>query len=513
MASGAKGAAVRQLERLYTTGGVSGLTEDQLLDRFVARNDEAAFEAIVARHGPMVLSVCRRWLRDPNDVDDAFQATFLVLVRKAGSLRQRGLLGNWLYGVAYKVAVRARTDSARRQAMEKNVKSDLAVSTEASKTDPELDEEIHRLPEKYRAPIVLCYLEGRTHDEAAVQLRWPVGTVKGRLARARDLLKSRLSRRGVTVASSVVIGEMLARDASASVVLSEKLVSLTVRVAALVAKNKSTAAAAGILSAKAVSLSEGVIQLMSLSKLKMLAVTFAVTGTMLSGASLYAYQQGSEPNPQAAKVENPAQSKGFTATLTSNPAPSSASKAATQPQPAAPATSSGASIPVGSMGGGGMAGGMSGVAAIDTENLRIKIAQLGPRIAAHDKSAKTKEIVTKLELTIEMRFGAETPIEDVLKYIKTATEGPNYKGIPIYVDPTGLAEAEKTMASPITMDLEGVPLKTTLRLLLKQIGLAYCVRDGVLIISSVEGIHQELMEAQSENPDPEEEARVKRGFQ
>ena len=501
MASGAKGAAVRQLDRLYTTGGVSGLSEDQLLDRFVARNDEAAFEAIVSRHGPMVLNVCRRWLRDPNDVDDAFQATFLVLVRKAGSLRQRDLLGNWLYGVAYKVSIRARTNSARRNAMETPVSADCATATEASTTDPELHEEIHRLPEKYRAPIVLCYLEGLTHDEAAQQLRWPVGTVKGRLARARDLLKSRLSRRGVTVASSLIIGEMLARDANASVVLSEKLVSLTVRVAALVAKNKSTAAAAGLLSAKAVSLSEGVIQLMTLSKLKMLAVTFAVTGTMLSGASLYAYQ-GFGPNLQAAKVENPAQGK-----TTTIPAPSAsaapASNAAAQPQLAAPAASSGGgSMQVGMMGGGEMGGGgMGGGAAIDTEDLRIKIAQLGPKIAAQDKSPKTKEIVTKLEQPISISFAKETPFEDVLKYVKSATQGQKDTGIPIYVDPIGLAEAEKTMTSPITMDLEGVPLKTTLRLMLKQLGLAYCLRDGVLIISSVEGIYQELMEAKSENPE------------
>src|SRR4051794_30287179 len=108
MAGGTTGVIVRQLERLFTTGVVAGLTEGQLLDRFVASNDEAAFEALLSRHGPMVLGVCRRLLRDPNDVDDAFQATFLVLVRKAGTLRRRALLGNWLYGVAYRVAARSR---------------------------------------------------------------------------------------------------------------------------------------------------------------------------------------------------------------------------------------------------------------------------------------------------------------------------------------------------------------------------------------------------------------------
>src|SRR5208282_2121024 len=109
------GAAFRQIERLFRVGSVSGLNEGQLLERFVKRGDEAAFAALMARHGPMVLGVCRQWLRDPNDVEDAFQATFLVLVRKAGTLRQRDLLGNWLYGVACRVALRSRTVGIRRQ--------------------------------------------------------------------------------------------------------------------------------------------------------------------------------------------------------------------------------------------------------------------------------------------------------------------------------------------------------------------------------------------------------------
>src|SRR4051794_27924788 len=118
MASGTMGGLGRRLERLFTTGAVAGLSEGQLLDRFITLRDEAAFEALVSRHGPMVLGVCRQFLRDPNDVDDAFQATFLVLVRKAASVRHRDLLGNWLYGVAYRVAVRSRAVAARRAATE-----------------------------------------------------------------------------------------------------------------------------------------------------------------------------------------------------------------------------------------------------------------------------------------------------------------------------------------------------------------------------------------------------------
>ncbi|HEX3448427.1 MAG TPA: RNA polymerase sigma factor, partial [Isosphaeraceae bacterium] len=183
-----------QLERLFAQGTASGLTEGELLERFVSRRDEAAFEALVARHGPMVLGVCRHLLRDPNDVDDAFQATFLVLVKKASTVRRCELLGNWLYGVAFRVASRARALAARRTA--RFVSGDYvvenltaAVCRDDGGLDPKtlldqspwLHQEVCHLPDKYRTPIVLCYFEGLTHDEAASRLGWPLGTVKGRL--------------------------------------------------------------------------------------------------------------------------------------------------------------------------------------------------------------------------------------------------------------------------------------------------------------------------------------------
>ncbi len=212
---GSHGTAVFiQLERLFHHGTATGSTEGELLERFVTHRDQAAFEAIVARHGPMVLTVCRQLLRDPNDVDDAFQATFLVLVRKAGSLKRCDLLGNWLYGVAHRIAVRARALAARRTgrtvaAIEAarsgaNHRSGLKNGiNHTSPSEPDRDswlhQEIARLPEKYRVPIVLCYMEGVTHEDAARRLKWPLGTVKGRLARARDLLRNRLACRGVAL--------------------------------------------------------------------------------------------------------------------------------------------------------------------------------------------------------------------------------------------------------------------------------------------------------------------------
>src|SRR4051794_22356193 len=180
MASVRSGSVLDPLRRLFGRGSVAALPEGQLLERFVRERDEAAFEAIVARHGPMVLGVCRRMLADPNDVDDAFQTTFLVLVKKANSLGEHDAIGHWLHGVAYRVALRARAEALDRRRRE-GQKAAAGTATNAEH-DPArgdlariLDQELHRLPTKYRAPIVLCYIEGLTHEEAAGALGWPLG--------------------------------------------------------------------------------------------------------------------------------------------------------------------------------------------------------------------------------------------------------------------------------------------------------------------------------------------------
>ena len=172
------------------------LPDGDLLERFVRQHEEAAFAVLVQRHGPMVLSVCERVLRHSQDADDAFQVTFIVLAQKAHRLRRPGLLANWLYGVAYRTAMHARQRAARRSERERE-----AAKLSVPSNDPErealalhrvLDEELHRLPEKYRAPLVLCYLEGKTNKEAARLLGWPSGSMAHRLARGRDLLRKRL---------------------------------------------------------------------------------------------------------------------------------------------------------------------------------------------------------------------------------------------------------------------------------------------------------------------------------
>jgi RNA polymerase sigma factor (sigma-70 family) len=208
MAAVSSAALSRDIQTLFDDGTAVGLTDRQLLDRFAGRRDpaaEAAFEVLVRRHGPMVLRVCRNALIDPNDAQDALQATFLVLVRRCGSLRGLDSLGGWLYGVACRVSARARVEAARRRAVESRAAARVVEAVEPSDADdidrdelgPIVQEEVRHLPEKYRAVVVLCYWEGLTQEQAAAQLGCPLGTVRSRLARARDLLRRRLRRRAV----------------------------------------------------------------------------------------------------------------------------------------------------------------------------------------------------------------------------------------------------------------------------------------------------------------------------
>ena len=196
-------------------GRIEPRSDGQLLRDYVARREQTAFSALVRRHGPMVLSVARRVLRHRQDADDAFQATFLVLARKAAALGHREIIGNWLYGVAYNTALKARAAAAVRIAKEKTVaKSAIAAPQADRETLDILDHELNLLPANYRAPIVLCDLEGKTYKEVADQLRCPEGTVAGRLTRGRALLAKRLTRRGVTLGAAVLtaaVPQMAAR--------------------------------------------------------------------------------------------------------------------------------------------------------------------------------------------------------------------------------------------------------------------------------------------------------------
>jgi RNA polymerase sigma factor (sigma-70 family) len=201
------GDAIRQVDSLFLGGTTGGTTDGQLLERYAGEPGEPAeraFAVLVERHGPMVLRACRSLIRDDELARDAAQATFLVLARRAGSIRGRETIAPWLYGVARRVALRARSDIARRrrheQAATRDGRVDVVVEDGREDLVPIIHEELGRLPERYLAPIVLCHLEGLTHEQAAQRLEWPVGTVRSRLARGRDRLRAGLTRRGLAPA-------------------------------------------------------------------------------------------------------------------------------------------------------------------------------------------------------------------------------------------------------------------------------------------------------------------------
>jgi RNA polymerase sigma factor (sigma-70 family) len=705
--SGHSGILMRQIARLFLEGASLGSSEGDLLERFVRSHDESAFEALVARHGPMVLGVCRQLLHDPNDVDDAFQATFLVLIRKGATLRRYDLVGNWLYGVAFRVAMRARAQAARRMGRfgsEATIdKLSAAEGVHRSKsspttlmepeTGPWLHQEISHLPDKYRTPIVLCYLEGLTHDEAASRIGCPLGTVKGRLSRARDLLRRRLTRRGFALSSAALASQLRAPLAQAAVPAALELTTTRAAVS-FISTGGSSLASASFVSIPVTALAEGVLKTMIWNQVMFSASSLLLAGALASGVAVGATQfmNGAEyvDDTQLALQSAKHTAAQFSAAIEKTPGaasdktdksispdllsqinstnrtfdamlsrgrnfsladidrmsnwssltlsadlvlatndedalaarrahrdrmkklheviqnlPASAKNQTVNAQYAegmlrqaemllqssadsqsgsammgmmqakmrgmmgamgtakAPGTMGGmmtsgikgSSESGRSMGGGGSAlpggsglgsgrhrgglgagaelqgsasetgvssGGMAarmggGTAAMGgsgggmmapmmggpresaSSGLGLALASSATELAIRDKNPNSKLIHKKLDEPISMSFAEETSLEDVLKYVKQATTTQKYRGIPIYLDPQGLEEVEKTPNSTLRyIEFEGIPLKTSLRLILKQLGLAFCVRDGLLIISSPERIFDELREARQE---------------
>ena len=295
MVYGRTSGVIRQIVRVFQDGTLAGLSDREILGRFVDDRDEAAFEALLSRHGPMVLNVCRQVLRDPDDVEDAFQGTFLALACKANSLWIGESLGPWLYRVASRVAARARADRRRRGDREKcGGPSPDFLSEPDCRDSPDGDdiprivhEELGRLPERLRAPVVLCHLEGMTHEQAAGQLGCPIGTIRSRLARARALLHRRFARRGI-VTSAGAFGTILATDASASAVPQHLLSSLSRIASRLAAGTVPTWVGWGP-SARVVALLEGVLNVWRVKKLVGFLTALAVVGTiaMIGGSSIF----------------------------------------------------------------------------------------------------------------------------------------------------------------------------------------------------------------------------------
>jgi RNA polymerase sigma factor (sigma-70 family) len=295
MADGLLRPVLDQLRRQAGAAAASACTDRQLLDRFVAVRDESAFQALVGRHGPMVLGVCRRLLPEP-DAADAFQATFLVLVRKAGSLSDAGRVGAWLHGVACRTAREARrlrAWRARRERLVDRLPERPAPVDEAPDWVPLLDEEIGRLPEKYRVVVVLCELEGRSRSEAAQQLGVPEGTLSSRLARARALLRRRLARRGLPFAFGLALAE----------VPPPALAAATAQAALAFA-----APGQVHVTPTAAALAEKVIHAMTASRLK-IAAALVLAALCLTGGATFARHAWSVAPAEAAAPPPPAAKK------------------------------------------------------------------------------------------------------------------------------------------------------------------------------------------------------------
>jgi RNA polymerase sigma factor (sigma-70 family) len=250
--------AIHQVCSKILRDGVE-LNDGQLLESFIVSREAAALEALVGRHGPMVWGVCRRILSNHHDAEDAFQAAFLVLVRKASSIRPRAMVGNWLYGVARQTALKARATSAKRRAREKQLPAGAepiaAPADLSSDLSDLLDIELTKLPDKYRSVLILCGLQGKSLKEAARRMDLPEGTVASRLARGRTMLAKRLVRHGLTV-SGVSLAALQAHQ-SASAGVSTAAISSTIK----------TATAAGVVSANVGALTNGVLKAMLLTKL------------------------------------------------------------------------------------------------------------------------------------------------------------------------------------------------------------------------------------------------------
>jgi RNA polymerase sigma factor (sigma-70 family) len=301
MPSGSSKEALRDLRTLFRFGVAGDLSDGQLLDRFVARRDEAAEEAfamLVERHGSMVMGVCRRLLSHSHDAEDAFQATFLVLARKAATIRRRETLASWLYGVALRTAKDARGRAARRRAREERVTVTNHVDPEGDDSTGELrsilDTELARLPEPFRLVVLLCELEGLSRHEASCRLGIPEGTLSSRLARAKAMLRDRLVRRGlfVTTASLTTALSYEFQAAAVSLALAESTTRAAVQAAA-------GSSLAGLVSASVHSLTEEVLKTMLFAKLKGIALGVMTAGAIVTGAVL-AQDPTPTPTPKPA---------------------------------------------------------------------------------------------------------------------------------------------------------------------------------------------------------------------
>jgi RNA polymerase sigma factor (sigma-70 family) len=311
-----KNSVLGQLRTLFNVGAIGDMTDGQLLERFASGGEaaELAFAALVERHGAVVRQTCRSILRDEHDAEDAFQATFLVLVRKSGSLWVRDSLSPWLHHVAYRAARCVRSAAARRTARERRAAEMIAERDYRGETSDgagedfgaAMHEEIERLPERYRVPVVLCDLEGRTQEQAARHLGCPVGTVKSRLARGRVLLRDRLTRRGLIVPTGLVVAGLVPRTVPAAP--SASWADATTRAAMQIAAGQPLT---GAVSTAVLAVMKGVSRGLFMNSLKRAALAVVTLGALAAGAGGLGWAGIGEPtgdreDPSRSRVSRPA---------------------------------------------------------------------------------------------------------------------------------------------------------------------------------------------------------------
>jgi RNA polymerase sigma factor (sigma-70 family) len=298
---------LKHLRKVAAAENAEQLSDRQLVERFVAESDEAAFTVLVRRHSAMVLNVCWRVLQNDSDADDACQATFMVLARKASSIRKKDSVASWLHGVAYRAANNLRTENVRRLARERQAaasKSRPKSEVTWREVQTILDEEIQRLPEELKGPVLLCYLEGKAHNEGAQQLGWSLTTFRGRLERGREVLRKRLTQRGVALSGALLAAVLSEKAASAAV--SGSFLSVLVKGAL------ATETAKGVVSAQVLSLAQGVMQTMFWNKLKiglaavlLMVIAVGVGGLALNGFAGGGQEQRKEKAPQTDEKPQP----------------------------------------------------------------------------------------------------------------------------------------------------------------------------------------------------------------
>ena len=393
-------AGFRSLESLFDSGALGGLTDGELLECFQTGRDTIgadAFRLLVERHGPMVLGLCRSVVRDPHDADDAFQATFLVLVRKGNSIRRRDTIGPWLYGVAGRVARRARDRAIRRKRREVELNVEVPdiyrPFAELPSIEEIVQEEITRLPKSVRGPLVLCCFQGLSYDLAAKRLGLNEPTLRGRLFRARKQLASRLRRRGITTGVYASVSEPFRFALPAP---PASLVETTVQFAN---RWSSTGLLSGavIIPEAIAGLAQGVIKAMFLQSIKLLGcvaiVAAGALGTIVVGQQA---KEARDPGSQSAV----------------NAGPSTPQEQAKIVQTEA------------------------------AEAERHELQRLN-QAARQATDKKTEIIRQKLDQLIDAEFPPGSTLEQMLKHIKQATTDENYPGIPIFVNPMGLQEARR----------------------------------------------------------------------